>query len=95
MRPLFHPSPDSFRADAILHALADPERAAIFAGIAGVECLQRCSQLADAGERVIPKSSLSQHFKILREAGLPDGVINLIYEFLLQLKAGHDFRYIK
>lgn len=70
MRPLFHPSPDSFRADAILHALADPERAAIFAGIAGVECVQRCSQLADAGARVIPKSSLSQHFKVLREAGL-------------------------
>ncbi len=24
-----------------------------------------------------------------------ENVINLIYEFLLQLKAGHDFRYIK
>lgn len=70
MRPLFHPSPDAFRPDAILHALADPERAAIFAGIAGAECVQRCSVLANAGDRVIPKSSLSQHFKILREAGL-------------------------
>ena len=70
MRPLFHPSPDGFRPDAILHALADPERAAIFAGIAGVECVQRCSVLANAGDRVIPKSSLSQHFKVLREAGL-------------------------
>jgi|SRR5437868_4463372 len=70
MRPLLHPSPDTFRAEAILHALADPERAAIFAEIAGAECVQRCSALADAGERVIPKSSLSQHFKVLREAGL-------------------------
>ena len=70
MRPLFHPSPDDFRADAILHALADQERARIFAEIAGVECIQRCSALADAGDRVIPKSSLSQHFKILRDAGL-------------------------
>lgn len=70
MRPLFHPSPDDFRPDAILHALADPERAAIFAGIAGAECVQRCSVLARAGDRVIPKSSLSQHFRILREAGL-------------------------
>jgi DNA-binding transcriptional ArsR family regulator len=26
--------------------------------------------LATAGDRVIPKSSLSQHFKVLREAGL-------------------------
>lgn len=70
MRPLIHPSADDLRPEAILHALADPERAAIFAGIAGSECVQRCSQMADAGDRVIPKSSLSQHFKILREAGL-------------------------
>lgn len=70
MRPFFHPSADDLRPEAILHALADPERAAIFAGIAGAECVQRCSQMADAGDRVIPKSSLSQHFKILREAGL-------------------------
>ena len=70
MRPLFHPSPDDFRPDAILHALADPERAAIFAGIAGAECVRRCSVLANAGDRIIPKSSLSQHFKVLREAGL-------------------------
>jgi|SRR5690348_16063792 len=70
MRPLLHPPADSLRPEAILHALADPERAAIFAEIAGAECVQRCSALADAGERVIPKSSLSQHFKVLREAGL-------------------------
>jgi DNA-binding transcriptional ArsR family regulator len=70
MRPLFHPPAETLRADAILHALSDPERAAIFAEVAGVECLQRCSKLADTGGRVIPKSSLSQHFKVLREAGL-------------------------
>jgi DNA-binding transcriptional ArsR family regulator len=70
MRPLFHPSSDDLRPEAILHALSDPERAAIFAGIAGAECVQRCSVLADTGARIIPKSSLSQHFKVLREAGL-------------------------
>ena len=70
MRPLLHPSSKSFRPEAILHALSDPERAAIFAEIAGAECVQRCSVLADTGDRVIPKSSLSQHFKVLREAGL-------------------------
>lgn len=70
MRPLLHPSPDSLRPEAILHALSDPERAAIFAEIAGADCVQRCSVLANAGKRVIPKSSLSQHFKVLREAGL-------------------------
>lgn len=70
MRPLLHPSADDFRPEAILHALADPERARIFAEIAGVDCVQRCSAVADTGTRIIPKSSLSQHFKILREAGL-------------------------
>jgi DNA-binding transcriptional ArsR family regulator len=70
MRPLFHPSADDLRVEAILHALSDPERAMIFAEIAGTECVQRCSFLANAGDRIIPKSSLSQHFKILREAGL-------------------------
>jgi DNA-binding transcriptional ArsR family regulator len=70
MRPFVHPSSDTLRPEAILHALSDPERVAIFAEIAGVDCVQRCSVLANTGERVIPKSSLSQHFKILREAGL-------------------------
>jgi len=70
MRPLLHPSPDDLRVEAILHALSDPERAAIFAEIAGTQCVQRCSVLADMGDRTIPKSSLSQHFKVLREAGL-------------------------
>jgi len=70
MRPLLHPSSDTLRPEAVLHALADPERAAIFAEIAGAECVQRCSVLANTGKRVIPKSSLSQHFKVLREAGL-------------------------
>lgn len=70
MRPLLHPAKDDLRVEAILHALADPERATIFAEIAGSECVERCSVLANMGDRVIPKSSLSQHFKVLREAGL-------------------------
>lgn len=70
MRPIVHPSLDSLRPEAILHALSDPERAFLFAEIAGTECVQRCSVLASAGDRVIPKSSLSQHFKVLRDAGL-------------------------
>jgi hypothetical protein len=32
MRPLFHPAIEDVRPEAILHALADPDRAAIFAG---------------------------------------------------------------
>ena len=70
MRPLLHPSTDDIRLEAILHALSDPVRAAIFVGIAGGECSQTCSAFASVGDRMIPKSSLSQHFKVLREAGL-------------------------
>ncbi|MET0307519.1 MAG: helix-turn-helix domain-containing protein [Sphingomonas sp.] len=70
MRPLLHPSIDDLRPDAILHALSDPVRAAIFAEIAGMGRVETCSAFASVGDRVIPKSSLSQHFKVLREAGL-------------------------
>lgn len=58
------------RPEAILHALSDPERVAIYAQIAGVGSGGTCSAFANMGERVIPKSSLSQHIKVLREAGL-------------------------
>lgn len=70
MRPLFHPSIDDVRVEAILHALSDPVRAAIFTSIARTGCVQGCTSFASVGDRVIPKSSLSQHFKVLREAGL-------------------------
>ncbi|RWX78726.1 ArsR family transcriptional regulator [Neorhizobium lilium] len=70
MRPLFHPAIEDVRPEAILYALSDPERATIFAQIAGVGSSGTCSALSSLGERVIPKSSLSQHVKVLRESGL-------------------------
>ena len=70
MRPLFHPSIKDVRLEAILHALSDPVRAAIFSEIAGKGSVQTCSAFAAVGDRIIPKSSLSQHFRALREAGL-------------------------
>ncbi|KQQ41125.1 ArsR family transcriptional regulator [Methylobacterium sp. Leaf125] len=70
MRPLFHPAPEDLQTSAILHALADPNRAAIFANIMRAGCVEACSALSAVGDRVIPKSSLSNHFKVLREAGL-------------------------
>ncbi|KQP48985.1 ArsR family transcriptional regulator [Methylobacterium sp. Leaf399] len=70
MRPLFHPPIEDVPPNAILHALSDPNRAAIFASIMGAGCVEACSALAAVGDRVIPKSSLSTHFKVLREAGL-------------------------
>jgi len=70
MRPLFHPAPGDVTVEGILHALSDPVRAMIFAGIVNSGKPQTCSMFLTVSERAIPKSTLSQHFKALREAGL-------------------------
>src|SRR3954470_5775926 len=70
MRPLFHPALDDITVEAILHALSDPVRAAIFGQIAAASGPQTCSAFLTIKERDIPKSTLSHHFKALREAGL-------------------------
>jgi DNA-binding transcriptional ArsR family regulator len=56
--------------EGILHALSDPVRAAMYAGIVAQECPQSCSNFLKVSDKTVPKSTLSQHFKILREAGL-------------------------
>ena len=73
MRPLFHPSVEDVTVEAILHALSDPVRVAIFAQIVGSDCSRNCSNFLKLSEKSIPKSTLSQHFKALREAGLIRG----------------------
>ena len=70
MRPLFHPSVEDVTVEAILHALSDPVRVAIYADIVGSDCSQNCSTFLSVSNKTIPKSTLSQHFKVLREAGL-------------------------
>lgn len=59
--------------EGILHALSDSMRVAIFAGIAGSSGAQTCSSYLRVSHKDIPKSTLSQHFRILREAGLIRG----------------------
>ena len=73
MRPLFHPSIEDVTVEAILHALSDPVRVAIFAQIVGSDCSHNCSNFLQVSEKTIPKSTLSLHFKALREAGLIRG----------------------
>jgi len=70
MRPLFHPSIEGVTVEGILHALSDPVRVAMYVDIVAQECPQSCSNFLTVSDRAIPKSTLSQHFKILREAGL-------------------------
>src|SRR6202167_1771780 len=73
MRPLFHPSIEEITVEGILHALADPVRVAIYADIVSQECSQNCSTFLTVSDKTIPKSTLSQHFRELREAGLIRG----------------------
>ncbi|HMH06855.1 MAG TPA: helix-turn-helix domain-containing protein [Terriglobales bacterium] len=73
MRPLFHPSVEDVTVEGILHALSDPVRVAIYADIVGSDCSQNCSNFLNVRDKTIPKSTLSQHFKALREAGLIRG----------------------
>src|ERR1044072_4219245 len=70
MRPLFPPSREYIRVEPILYALSDPVRSAIFLQIAAATSPKTCSQFSQVSERAIPQSTLSQHLKVLREAGL-------------------------
>ena len=73
MRPLYHPSIEDVTVEGILHALSDPIRVAIYADIVSQECSQNCSTFLTVSDKTIPKSTLSQHFRALREAGLIRG----------------------
>jgi DNA-binding transcriptional ArsR family regulator len=70
MRPLIHPSIEDITVEGILHALSDPVRAAIYTELAVSSGAATCSNFLQIKERNIPKSTLSQHFRALREAGL-------------------------
>ena len=70
MRPLFHPSIKDVTVEGILHALSDPVRVAIYAGIVASDCSRNCSNFLKISNKDVPKSTLSQHFRILRDAGL-------------------------
>lgn len=68
MRPFLHPRTEEISLQGLLHALADPVRLDLFrtlcrAEAAPVSCV-KCAPVP------MPKSSLSRHFQILREAGL-------------------------
>jgi len=70
VRPLFHPAVSDITVEGLLYALSDPTRAQIYAEMATSECPLTCSNFRKVDNRTLPKATLSQHFKILREAGL-------------------------
>jgi DNA-binding transcriptional ArsR family regulator len=65
-----HPAADAVTVEGILHALSNPVRVHIFTQINRAKGSQTCSVFLELRDRTIPKSTLSQHFKALREAGL-------------------------
>ena len=70
MRPLVHPAIEDISVEAVLHALADPVRVAICAEQSAPECKSNCSAVQEILNEAVPTATLSQHFRILREAGL-------------------------
>jgi len=70
MRTLYHPNIEEITVEGILHAFSDPVRIEIYANLASSECAKNCSTFLNIQNQVLPKSTLSLHFRILREAGL-------------------------
>lgn len=65
MRPYKHPSPAEFSLERVFYALSDSIRLDIVRHLAQVK-VASCGEL-DGGR---PKSTVSHHFKVLRESGL-------------------------
>jgi DNA-binding transcriptional ArsR family regulator len=70
MKPLYHPHADDISVQGILYALSDPVRVAILVQLLGADCTKNCVTFRNIAAAPLPKSTLSQHFKVLREAGL-------------------------
>lgn len=65
MRPLKHPAAHELILERVLYALSDPVRLDIVRRLSGVPGAS-CGDL-DGGR---PKSTVSHHFRVLRESGL-------------------------
>ena|SRR5690606_18012766 len=65
MKPFKHPEPADFIMERVLYALSDPVRLEIVQQLARVSEAS-CNELGSGR----PKSSMSHHFRVLRDAGL-------------------------
>jgi DNA-binding transcriptional ArsR family regulator len=65
MKLIYHPNPEDMSLAGVLYALGDPVRLEIVRQLAAEGELP-CAALAAS----VPKSTLSHHFKILRDAGV-------------------------
>jgi DNA-binding transcriptional ArsR family regulator len=60
-----HPARDDLGLAAVLHALSDPVRLEIVAGLAGGQ-----ERTCGSFDVAVTKSTCTHHFRVLREAGL-------------------------
>jgi DNA-binding transcriptional ArsR family regulator len=60
-----HPTRDQFDLPAVLHALSDPVRLRIVAGLAAGD-----ERTCGSFDVAVSKSTCTHHFRVLREAGL-------------------------
>ncbi|MCH5584735.1 helix-turn-helix domain-containing protein [Shimazuella sp. AN120528] len=65
MRTLYQPSRDELNLATVLHALSDEIRLDIIKSLA-----EKGEQYCNALEIQAPKSTLSHHYKVLRESGV-------------------------
>jgi DNA-binding transcriptional ArsR family regulator len=69
-RLLTHPHIDDVTVAGILHALSDPVRIGIVGKLLKAPAGMNCTQTTLKLKLAMPKSTCSQHYRILREAGL-------------------------
>jgi DNA-binding transcriptional ArsR family regulator len=63
---LHHPARDELELEGLLHALSDPQRLSIIRSLAQDPTPRRCGSF----DLYVTKSTLTHHFRVLREAGL-------------------------
>jgi DNA-binding transcriptional ArsR family regulator len=69
-RPIQHPAPGDISIAAVLYALSDPVRAAIVRELTKAPQGMNCTEMNQRLGLELAKSTCSQHYRILREAGL-------------------------
>ncbi|GAW41489.1 Helix-turn-helix domain protein [Brevundimonas sp. SH203] len=69
MTAFIHPPADSLQLHHVLSALSDPVRLNIVKVLRGAEAGLNCTAATSPFGQV-PKSTLSHHFRVLRESGL-------------------------
>ena len=77
MRALHHPRLEEVELTDVLHALSDPVRLEIVRTLSDLK-ERPCSSV----EATVAKSTLSHHFKVLREAGITHTRVNGTHRYV-------------